>query len=86
MEKPCVVLLTGAGGDAQGWGNMQVTEAVRDAVIANGYDCRIVVAENRAELEKVLAEGRCSIVWRRSGSLTCWMNCTSPTSDPRRKP
>ena len=63
MEKPCVVLLTGAGGDAQGWGNMQVTEAVRDAVIANGYDCRIVVAENRAELEKVLAEGRCSIVW-----------------------
>ena len=37
MEKACIVLVTGAGGDAQGWGNMQVTESVRDAIIANGY-------------------------------------------------
>ena len=63
MEKQCVVLVTGAGGDAQGWGNMQVTEAVRDAIIANGYDCRIVLAENREELEKGLKAGKCSIVW-----------------------
>ena len=55
MSKSCVVLVTGAGGDAQGWGNMHVTEAVRDAILANGHDCRIVLAENRAELEKRLA-------------------------------
>ena len=63
MEKPCVVLVTGAGGDAQGWGNMQVTESVKEAVIANGYDCRIVLAENREEMEKGLKSGPCSIVW-----------------------
>ena len=63
MEKECVVLVTGAGGDAQGWGNMQVTEAVREAIIANGYDCRIVLAENREEMERGISEGKCSIVW-----------------------
>ena len=63
MEKACVVLVTGAGGDAQGWGNMQVTESVREAILANGYDCRIVIAENREEMEKGLQDGKCSIVW-----------------------
>ena len=63
MEKPCVVLLTGAGGDAQGWGNMQVTEAVRDAIIANGCDCRIITAEDREEMERGINSGRCTIVW-----------------------
>ena len=63
MQKRCVVLLTGAGGDAQGWGNMSVTEAVRDAVLANDLDCRIIEAENRQEMERKLAEGACDIVW-----------------------
>ena len=63
MEKACVVLVTGAGGDAQGWGNMQVTESVREAILANGYDCRIVTAENREEMERGLNAGKCSIVW-----------------------
>ena len=61
--QPTIVLVTGAGGDAQGWGNMHVTEAVRDAVAANGYACRIVPAENRAELETRLKEGPCDLVW-----------------------
>ena len=63
MKKHCVVLVTGAAGDAQGWGDMRVTCAVRDAIIANDLDCRIVEAENRAELEAGLAAGDCSIVW-----------------------
>ena len=63
MSKATIVLITGAGGDAQGWGNMQVTEAVRDAIIANGHDCRIVLAENRSELERKLAEGDCTLAW-----------------------
>lgn len=62
-KKPCVVLVTGAGGDAQGWGDMHVTEAVRDAVLANGCDCRIVLAENRREMEEKLNSGECSLVW-----------------------
>jgi len=63
MQKRCVVLVTGSGGDAQGWGNMTVTEAVRDAVLANGFDCRIVFAEDRETMEKGLGAGVCSIVW-----------------------
>ena len=63
MENPCVVLVTGAGGDAQGWGDMQVTEAVREAVNANGFDCRIVQAETREEMIDGLNQGKCSIVW-----------------------
>ena len=58
-----VVLVTGEAGDAQGWGNMHVTEAVRDAIWASGTGCRIVCAENPAELKKGLAEGPCDLVW-----------------------
>ena len=32
---PTVVLLTGSGGDAQGWGNMDVTLEVKKAVESN---------------------------------------------------
>lgn len=63
MDKKCVVLVTGAGGDAQGWGNMQVTEEVKKAVIANGFDCRIVEAETREEMLSGLDSGKCDIVW-----------------------
>ena len=42
--KKKIVLVTGQAGDAQGWGNMHVTEAVRDAVQASGIDCRILCA------------------------------------------
>ena len=63
MKNQCIVLVTGAGGDAQGWGDMHVTEAVREAVLANGFDCRIVLAEDRRELERGLGAGECSLVW-----------------------
>ena len=62
-KKPCIVLVTGAGGDAQGWGNMDVTRCVEKAVQANGFDCRIVLAENRGEMKKGLEEGPCDLVW-----------------------
>jgi len=63
MTKPCVVLVTGAGGDSQGWGNMQVTEAVRAAVCASGRDCRVVWADDRETMLKGLQSGPCDIVW-----------------------
>ena len=58
-----VVLVTGEAGDAQGWGNMHVTEAVRDAIQASGTGCRIVCAENPEELRKGLDAGPCDLVW-----------------------
>ena len=61
--KKKLVLVTGQAGDAQGWGNMHVTEAVRDAVLASGIDCRILWAESPAELEKGLSAEPCDLVW-----------------------
>ncbi len=58
-----VVLVTGEGGDAQGWGNMEVTNHVKAAIERNGVRCRIVLAENREELVNGLQKGACSIVW-----------------------
>jgi len=58
-----VVLVTGEGGDAQGWGNMHVTECVRDAIIANGYGCRVVCAENPDELRAGLDDEPFDLVW-----------------------
>jgi len=63
MEKPNIVLVTGPAGDAQGWGDMHVTETVCEAVRSNGYECRIALAENRAELERELKKGPVSLVW-----------------------
>ena len=69
--KKKVVLVTGQAGDAQGWGNMHVTEAVCDAVRASGLDCRILLAETPAELEKGLSEGPCDLVWSSLYFFSC---------------
>ena len=58
-----VVLVTGQAGDAQGWGNMHVTEAIQEALTASGFGCRIVCAENPAELRKGLDEQPFDLVW-----------------------
>ena len=63
MKKASIVLVTGPGGDAQGWGDMHVTEAVRDAICANGHECRIAWAEDRAGLERELKQAPVSLVW-----------------------
>ena len=63
MTKPCVVLVTGSGGDSQGWGNMQVTEAVRAAVCATGRDCRVVWADDPETMLAGLNAGPADIVW-----------------------
>ena len=63
MDKPTIVLLTGAGGDAQGWGNMDVTYSVQDAIKKSGYNCRIVLAENKEEMIAGLNAGPVTCVW-----------------------
>ncbi|MBQ6470701.1 MAG: hypothetical protein IJJ33_01835, partial [Victivallales bacterium] len=62
-KSPNILLITGVGGDAQGWGNMAVTEAVHEAILASGYACRIALAESRAELESQLREHPCDLAW-----------------------
>jgi D-alanine-D-alanine ligase len=40
-----VLLLTGPGGDAQGWGDLKVTESVAEACNAVGHPARIAFVE-----------------------------------------
>jgi len=58
-----LLLLTGPGGDAQGWGDLKVTESVRDAAEASGYPARIAWVETEDDFRRVLDEGRYDIVW-----------------------
>jgi D-alanine-D-alanine ligase len=58
-----VLLLTGPGGDAQGWGDMGVTKSVAGAASASGYDPRIAWVETEADFARLLDEGGFDIIW-----------------------
>ena len=58
-----VLLLTGPGGDAQGWGDMKATESMRDAADAVGHPSRIAYVETEADFRKVIDGGGYDIVW-----------------------
>ena len=58
-----VLLLTGPGGDAQGWGDMSVTRAVAEAIDASGYSAEIAYVETEAAFLALLDRGGCDMVW-----------------------
>lgn len=58
-----VLLLTGPGGDAQGWGDLKVTQAVADAADAAGHPARIAFVETEQEFLRVIDAGAFDIVW-----------------------
>jgi D-alanine-D-alanine ligase len=58
-----VLLLTGPGGDAQGWGDLNVTKSVGEAIDASGHTSRIAFVESEAGFLKVLDEGGFDMVW-----------------------
>jgi D-alanine-D-alanine ligase len=58
-----VLLLTGPGGDAQGWGDMAVTKEMEAAVHATGYDARIAWADTEDDFQRLLDAGGFDIVW-----------------------
>ena len=58
-----VLLLTGPGGDAQGWGDLRTTEAVRDAAEASGHSASIAYVESEADFSRVIGRGGFDIVW-----------------------
>lgn len=58
-----VLLLTGPGGDAQGWGDLNVTKSVRDAAEAGGYTARIAWVESEADFYRLLDEEDFDIIW-----------------------
>ncbi|MBT6502155.1 MAG: ATP-grasp domain-containing protein [Deltaproteobacteria bacterium] len=58
-----VLIITGPPGDAQGWGDLKVTEAMCEAIKANGHDAEIAYVESMDEFKKVIAEKSYDIVW-----------------------
>jgi D-alanine-D-alanine ligase len=58
-----VLLLTGPGGDAQGWGDMSVTRSVADAINESGDSAAIAYVETEPEFFSLLDRGGFDIVW-----------------------
>jgi D-alanine-D-alanine ligase len=58
-----IVLLTGPGGDAQGWGDMKVTESVREAAESLGHPTRIAYVAGEAEFFSLVDRPDFDIVW-----------------------
>jgi len=58
-----VLLLTGPGGDAQGWGDMTVTLSVADAIGASGYSAAIANLEAQNDFHSLLDRGGFDIIW-----------------------
>jgi D-alanine-D-alanine ligase len=58
-----IVLLTGPGGDAQGWGDLKVTESVRQALESLGHPARIAYVADEAEFHRLVDARDFDIVW-----------------------
>jgi D-alanine-D-alanine ligase len=58
-----VLLLTGPGGDAQGWGDLNVTRTVGEAIDAVGRASRVAYVETEGDFLEVLEDGGFDIVW-----------------------
>lgn len=58
-----VLLLTGPGGDAQGWGPMDVTRSIAEAIEATGDSATIAFVESEAEFFALIDRGGFDIVW-----------------------
>jgi D-alanine-D-alanine ligase len=58
-----LLLLTGPGGDAQGWGDLDVTRSVRDAAEAAGYPTHIAWIETESDFFRLLEQPDFDLVW-----------------------
>ena len=58
-----VLIITGPAGDAQGWGDLKVTESMCEAIKAGGRDAEIAYVESMDEFKKSLAERSYDIIW-----------------------
>lgn len=58
-----ILIITGPGGDAQGWGDMAVTEEVAKAINASGKSAEIAFVSNMDELNQALDTHEFDMVW-----------------------
>jgi D-alanine-D-alanine ligase len=58
-----VLLITGPAGDAQGWGDLSVTENVCQAIKDKGNDAEIAFVTTKDEFHKAIDETKFDIIW-----------------------
>ena len=58
-----VLLITGPGGDAQGWGDMAVTQEIKKAVNGSSKSADIAFVSNMDDLTRALETRKYDIVW-----------------------
>ena len=58
-----ILLLTGPAGDAQGWGDLDVTQSMCRAIKDNGLDSRICFVSTMEEFYTAMAAGDFDLVW-----------------------
>lgn len=58
-----VLIITGPAGDAQGWGDLKVTESVCQAIRDKGYDAEIAFVTSMDAFYKAIEGKRYDIIW-----------------------
>ena len=58
-----ILLVTGPGGDAQGWGDMKVTETMREALNRKDRSADIAYVDSRDAFLRAIDAHPCDIVW-----------------------
>jgi D-alanine-D-alanine ligase len=58
-----VLIITGPAGDAQGWGDLSVTESLRDALCTNGKRAEIAFVESMEDFIKAIESHAFDIIW-----------------------
>jgi len=58
-----VLIITGPAGDAQGWGDLKVTQSVCDAINANGKSAEIAYVESLEDFKKAVKNSSFDIIW-----------------------
>lgn len=58
-----ILIITGPAGDAQGWGDLSVSETMCDAINANGKEAEIAWVENMDDFYRVMTEKSFDIIW-----------------------
>ena len=58
-----VLIITGPAGDAQGWGDLSVTETLRDALCTNGKTAQIAFVETMDDFIRAIEKNSFDIIW-----------------------
>lgn len=58
-----VLIITGPAGDAQGWGDLEVTKKLCQAIIDSGFDAQISFVSSMEEFYNAIENETYDIVW-----------------------